>query len=114
MKTGHKLHCCVFISCEYSTETTVLNYHVQKVLEIKNQRTSGPVNAHLISWPSKAQNIQNLESFHKFFLVQISKVVPEKIRFEFLYVHDLPQGQEITLTFNNHIPSYIQLDDCSY
>ena len=33
----------------------------------KNQRTSGPVNAHLISWPSKAQNIQNLESFHKKF-----------------------------------------------
>ena len=26
-----------------------------------NQRTNGPVNAHLISWPSKAQNIQNLE-----------------------------------------------------
>ena len=28
----------------------------------KNQRTNGPVNAHLISWPSKAQNIQNLEN----------------------------------------------------
>ena len=28
----------------------------------ENQRTSGPVNAHLISWPSKAQNIQNLEN----------------------------------------------------
>ena len=27
-----------------------------------NQRTHGPVNAHLISWPSKAQNIQNLEN----------------------------------------------------
>ena len=26
-----------------------------------NQRTNGPENAHLISWPSKAQNIQNLE-----------------------------------------------------
>ena len=26
-----------------------------------NQRTNGPVNAHLISSPSKAQNIQNLE-----------------------------------------------------
>ena len=33
----------------------------------RNQRTSGPVNAHLISWPSKALNIQNLESFHKKF-----------------------------------------------
>ena len=27
-----------------------------------DQRTIGPVNAHLISWPSKAQNIQNLEN----------------------------------------------------
>ena len=30
--------------------------------KFKNQRTNGPVNAHLISWPSKAQNIQNLEN----------------------------------------------------
>ena len=36
------------------------------------------------------------ESFHKK-LVQIGKVVSEKIRYEFL-----------TLTFNTHIPSYIQ------
>ena len=28
--------------------------------KIKNQRTNGPVSAHLISWPIKAQNIQNL------------------------------------------------------
>ena len=27
-----------------------------------NQRTNGPVNDHLISWPSEAQNIQNLEN----------------------------------------------------
>ena len=27
------------------------------------QRTNGPVNAHLISWPRKAQNIQNLEKY---------------------------------------------------
>ena len=27
-----------------------------------DQRTNGPVNAHLISWPSKAQNIQNLKN----------------------------------------------------
>ena len=27
-----------------------------------NQRTNGSVNAHLISWPSKAQNIQNLDN----------------------------------------------------
>ena len=30
--------------------------------EKENQRTNGPINAHLISWPSKAQNIQNLEN----------------------------------------------------
>ena len=32
--------------------------------DIRNtdQRTNGPVNAHLISWPSKAQNIQNQEN----------------------------------------------------
>ena len=29
---------------------------------LKNQRTNGPVNAHRILWPSKAQNIQNLEN----------------------------------------------------
>ena len=45
-------------------------------------------------------------------LVQIGKVVSEKIWFEFLYT-TLGQGQEMTLTFNTHIPSYIQLDDCS-
>ena len=30
--------------------------------KIRNQRTNGPVNTHLISWPSKAQNIQNMEN----------------------------------------------------
>ena len=30
--------------------------------QIVNQRTNGPVNAHLISWPGKAQDIQNLEN----------------------------------------------------
>ena len=29
----------------------------------RNQRTNGPVNAHLISWPSTAQNIQILEKY---------------------------------------------------
>ena len=36
-----------------------------------NQRTNGPVNAHLISWPSKTQNIQNL--FCQFVLKILSK-----------------------------------------
>ena len=47
-----------------------LNYYIQDLKPIAtyfsgeelNQRTNGPVNAHLISWPSKAQNIQNLEN----------------------------------------------------
>ena len=41
-------------------------------------------------------------------LVQIGTVVSEKIHFEFLYT-TLGQGQEMTLTFNTHISSYIQL-----
>ena len=45
---------------------------------LSNQRTNGPVNTHLISWPSKAQNIQNLKKIY---------------------------GKEMTLTFNTHIPS---------
>ena len=36
----------------------ILEWEIEK----GNQRTTGPVNAHLISWPSKAQNIQNLEN----------------------------------------------------
>ena len=49
-----------------------LRLRLAKIGEIKgwfyndNQRTNGPVNAHLISWPSKAQNIQNLENIANF------------------------------------------------
>ena len=41
-----------------------LNNKVPKLCSERfgNQRTNGPVNAHLISWPSKAQNIHNLEN----------------------------------------------------
>ena len=46
------------------------------------------------------------ESFHKK-LVQIGKVVSEKTRFDFCMYRTLGQGQEMTLTFNTHIPSYI-------
>ena len=53
------------------------------------------------------------ESFHKN-LVQIGKVVFERIWFEFLYEKTLGQGQEMSLTFNTHIPSCIKLDVCSY
>ena len=37
-------------------------YKIVMINKKQNQRTNGPVNAHLISWPSKAQNIQNLEN----------------------------------------------------
>ena len=52
------------------------------------------------------------ESFHEN-LVFIGKVVSEKIRFEFCMYTTFGQGQEMTLTFKTHIPSYIQVDDCS-
>ena len=35
---------------------------INSAILLLNQRTNGPVNAHLISWPSKAQNIQNLKN----------------------------------------------------
>ena len=47
-------------------------------------------------------------------LVQNGIVVSEKIRFDLFMYTTLGQGQEMTLTFNTHIPSYIQLDVCSY
>ena len=53
------------------------------------------------------------ESFHKK-MVQISIVVSEEIRFDFCMYTTLSQGQEMTLTFNTLVPSYIKSDDCSY
>ena len=47
------------VNVDLSLNKIVLTRH------LLNQRTSGPVNDHLISWPSKAQNKQNQESFHK-------------------------------------------------
>ena len=40
----------------------LIRISVQDVNDVLNQRTNGPVNAHLISKPCKAQNIQNLEN----------------------------------------------------
>ena len=40
----------------------ISNFMDTQFCEYSNQRTNGPVNAHLISWPTKAQNIQNLEN----------------------------------------------------
>ena len=46
---------------------TIVQTHKQYFVaeQTKNQRTNGPVNAHLISWPIKAQNIQKLENIWK-------------------------------------------------
>ena len=52
------------------------------------------------------------ESFHTI-LVQISTVL-RKSKSNFYMYTTLGQGQEIALTFNTHISSYIQLDVCSY
>ena len=48
----------------YSTwsETLKKGFLTTRLISCQNQRTNGPVNAHLVSWPSKAQNIQNLEN----------------------------------------------------
>ena len=35
--------------------------HLTLIVKITNQRTNGPVNAHLIYGPSKRKNIQNLD-----------------------------------------------------
>ena len=37
-------------------------FKMDQINSNRDQRTNGPVNAHLISWSSKAQNIQNLEN----------------------------------------------------
>ena len=50
------------------------------------------------------------ENFH----TNIVSDVSVKIQFEFCMCMTLDQGQEMTLTFNTHISSYIQFDVCSY
>ena len=75
---------------------------------------SGGHLGHVTSIMSSDFNFLVPESFHKKNLVQIGTVVSEKILFEFLYVHDLEPRSKMTLTFNTHIPSYIQLDVCFY
>ena len=64
-----------------------VSFELKKVNEQKYQRTNGPVNAHLISWPTKAQNIQKTWKIY---------------------------GKKTTLTFNTHIPSKTQLVVCIY
>ena len=48
--------------CSWPTKQKNLKLLKASQTGLLNQRTNGPVNAHLISWPSKAQNIQNLEN----------------------------------------------------
>ena len=49
--------------CKIYDESILKSTHrIGFYAELINQRTNGPVNAHLISWPTKAQNIQNLEN----------------------------------------------------
>ena len=50
VETGWELH----IFCN------LLSYLFSKYVTNTNQRSIGPVNAHLITWPRKAQNIHNL------------------------------------------------------
>ena len=50
--------------CVVPTDCTYLRCP-RDIPRMFNQRTIGPVNAHLLSWPGKAQNIQNLENIWK-------------------------------------------------
>ena len=75
--------CCKNLLCLKNMPDERINKQIFKWMCEKsnlncNQNTNGPVNAHPISCPSKAQNIQNLENIY---------------------------GKEMTLTFNTHIPS---------
>ena len=54
------------------------------------------------------------ESFHKKIWFRSAKWFLRKSGLNFCMYTTLGQGQEMTLTFNTHIPSYIQLDVCSY
>ena len=54
------------------------------------------------------------EGFHKKIGLDRQSSFFRKSGFIFCMYTTLGQGQEMTLTFNTHIPSYIQLVDCSY
>ena len=46
----------------WNTHISSITTCANKTLGFVNQTTNGPVNVHLLSWPSEAQNIQNLEN----------------------------------------------------
>ena len=62
------------------------------------------------------------ESFHQIFISMFSESFHTKFGSDwhnsfclnFCMYTTLDRGQEMTLTFNSHISSYIQLDVCSY
>ena len=54
------------------------------------------------------------KSFHKNNWFRSAKQFLRKSGLNFCMYTTVGQGQEITLTFNTHIPSYIKLHDCSY
>ena len=63
--TRESSHCTLQADKSFEPVPIILSEisHLQNCrVQNSNQRTNGPVNAHLISWPSKAQNIQNLEN----------------------------------------------------
>ena len=70
IKMEHALNMCILFPFTYnyvhcrSPTNKITDIDSQSLFPVDslNQRTNGPVNAHLISWPSKAQNIQNLEN----------------------------------------------------
>ena len=55
------IHICAYYKPKEDDQGSLLE--LRRSIEKVNQRTNGPVNAHLISWPSKAHNIQNLEIY---------------------------------------------------
>ena len=70
----------------------------------------------LVMWPASCHQILvslYLKAFIQNF-VQNGIVVSGKSGLNFFMYTTLGEGQEMTLTFNTHIPSYIQLDVCSY
>ena len=71
----------------------------------------------LVMWPASCHQIfisLYLKAFIKKFGSDRHSSYLRKSGLNFCMYTTLGQGQEMTLTFNTHKPSYIQLDDCSY
>ena len=70
----------------------------------------------LVMWPEIRHEIFIFMYLKAFIqnLIQICIAVSEKSTLTFCMYTTLDQGQEMTLTFNTHISSYIQLNISSY